>query len=533
MAAKEGILHFRLINPSHLHWRWRTAQVLRGAHLFFATKQSPIVWLRLLRREVHPPRNDIHNTMFSSLRSRLWLSYALLIVTALLVVAIVLFVYLIRNPLSNRQILERLHTAQAAVMQSDGESLPLIAENASKNFDVRVILFSNDKQVLLDTYAGKDVPLLFPRKKLLARNDFLVRDANKIAWLYAMQQLPDNTWLMVAAPRPRVLLANIFANEFLPLILQSGSVALLLSLVVAFFFARGIADPLQKVVVSARAIPSAQAKPVDVRGPLEVQELTRAFNSMIARMQASQKSQREFVANVSHELKTPLTSVQGFAQAILDGTADSDEARQQAAQVIYDESGRMHRMVLDLLDLARLDAGIANITMTSVNMPAVLNAVAEKFTPQLQRTGVNIKVDVDANLPNLTADGDRLAQVFTNLVDNALKFTPQGGLISLSAKTLESGSLLPGNEIMVSVSDTGAGIPAEAQAHIFDRFYQADPARGGGGKHGAGLGLAIAHEIVGAHGGRISVRSRLGEGTTFEVFLPLSITSAVTTARRK
>ncbi len=447
--------------------------------------------------------------MFSSLRSRLWLSYALLIVTALFVVAIVLFVYLIRNPISNRQTLERLRTAQTVVLASNDQPLSLAAEHASQNFDVRVLLFSKDKQVLLDTFAEKNVPLLFPRKKLLARNDSLVRDANKAPWLYSMQQLPDKTWLMVAAPRPRVLLANVFTNDFLPIIFQSGSIALLLSLVVAFFFARWIADPLQKVVASARAMPSAEAKPVEVHGPLEVQELTRAFNSMIARMQASQKSQREFVANVSHELKTPLTSVQGFAQALLDGTADSDEARQQAAQVIYDESGRMHRMVLDLLDLARLDAGTANITMSPVNMSAILNAVAEKFTPQLQRAGVKIKVDVDANLPTITADGDRLAQVFTNLVDNALKFTPRNGLITLELSSF--GCLM--NEIQISVSDTGAGIPAEALPHIFDRFYQADPARRGGEKHGAGLGLAIAHEIVPAHGGRISVRSKLGEGT--------------------
>ena len=464
--------------------------------------------------------------MFSSLRSRLWLSYALLIVTALVVVAIVLFVYLIRNPISNRQTLERLRTAQTIVTESNEQPLSLAAEHASQNFDVRILLFSKDKQVLLDTSSGKDVALFFPRKKLLTRNDSLVRDENKVAWLYTMQQLPDKTWLMVAAPRPRVLLTNVFTNDFLPIIFQSGSIALLLSLVVAFFFARWIADPLQKVVVSARAIPSAEAKPVEVRGPLEVQELTRAFNSMIARMQASQKSQREFVANVSHELKTPLTSVQGFAQAILDGTADSEEARQQAAQVIYDESGRMHRMVLDLLDLARLDAGIANITMSPVNMLAILNAVAEKFTPQLQRAGVNIKVDADANLPTITADGDRLAQVFINLVDNALKFTPREGLISLRA-------LVVTDEMLISVSDTGVGIPAEAQTHIFDRFYQADPARRGGGKHGAGLGLAIAHEIIGAHGGRITVRSGLGEGTTFEVFLPLLKKSAPTIARRK
>src|SRR3972149_7185682 len=144
----------------------------------------------------------------------------------------------------------------------------------------------------------------------------------------------------------------------------------------------------------------------------------------------------------------------------------------------------MHRMVLDLLDLARLDAGTADITMSPVNMPGLLNTVAEKFAPQLQRAGVNIKVDVAANIQTLTADGDRLAQVFTNLVDNALKFTTDGGLISLSASVVNG-------EMQISVTDTGAGIPSEALAHIFDRFYQADPSRKGGEKHGAGLGLAM------------------------------------------
>jgi two-component system sensor histidine kinase ResE len=186
----------------------------------------------------------------------------------------------------------------------------------------------------------------------------------------------------------------------------------------------------------------------------------------------------------------------------------------------------MHRLVLDLLDLARLDAGTADITMSPVNMLALLNAIREKFTPQSQRAGVEIRVEVPANLPILTADGDRLAQVFTNLVDNALKFTPNGGVISLNASVING-------EILVSVSDTGVGIPAEAQAHIFDRFYQADSSRKGGEKHGAGLGLAIAYEIVQAHGGKISVHSKLGEGTSFDVFLPLTGKHAKTIVRRK
>ncbi|MBE0680842.1 MAG: HAMP domain-containing histidine kinase [Anaerolineales bacterium] len=457
--------------------------------------------------------------MFSTLRSRLWLSYAFIIVTALGVVAMILFVFLLRNPILSRQTLERLRAVQMVVKERENvpesQSITMAAEKASQTFGVRVLLYSREKQLTLDTYADTEAPLPFPKQRILTRNTTpLVRDENGANWLYSIEKLPDGSFLMVASPRPRFSILNVFNDEFLPIILQGGLIALLLSLVLAFFVARWIADPLQKVVLAARTLPSDEIRPVETRGPHEVQELTRAFNAMIARMQASQRSQREFVANVSHELKTPLTSIQGFAQAILDGTADSNESRQQAAQVIYTESGRMHRLVLDLLDLARLDAGTADMTMSPVHLQALLSAVAEKFSPQLQRAGVNIEVKVLPDLPTVTADGDRMAQVFTNLVDNALKFTPRDGLITMQAAVLN-------NEIQVSVTDSGTGIPEEAQAKIFTRFYQADPARRGGEKHGAGLGLAIAREIVLAHGGRISVRSGLGEGTTFDVFLPL------------
>jgi two-component system sensor histidine kinase ResE len=263
-----------------------------------------------------------------------------------------------------------------------------------------------------------------------------------------------------------------------------------------------------------------------VRGPHEVQDLTRAFNAMVTRMQSSQNSQRDFVANVSHELKTPLTSIQGFAQAMLDGTADTPEARKQAAEVIYNESARMHRMVLDLLDLARLDAGTADLKMSPLNMPALLNAITEKFSPMANKAGVTISVNAPANLPVLLADGDRLAQVFTNLVDNALKFTSAGGTIKVQAEMAQG-------EMQVSVSDTGRGIPASDLPHVFDRFYQVDISRSRGKKHGAGLGLAIVLEIVQAHGGRISVRSQEGQGTNFVVNLPLTQSAATTIVRRK
>jgi signal transduction histidine kinase len=224
-------------------------------------------------------------------------------------------------------------------------------------------------------------------------------------------------------------------------------------------------------------------------------------------------------------LKTPLTSVQGFAQAILDGAADTPEARRHAAEVIYNEAGRMHRLVLDLLDLARLEAGTADLKMGAVEMSALLNGIAEKFAPLAGQVGVRLVVQA-GGLPVMMGDGDRLAQVFTNLVDNALKFTPPGGAVTLQARLAEG-------QMECLVSDTGKGIAADALPQIFNRFYQADSSRARSDRGGAGLGLAIAREIIEAHGGRISVRSQVGRGSVFTIRLPLAQPDSSTLAARR
>jgi signal transduction histidine kinase len=455
--------------------------------------------------------------MFSSLRSRLWLTYALLVLAALSVVAVVLLFYVIRNPLAYRQTYERIQAAQKLIVARYSSTLKDADHDlfdwTAETFEVRLVIYAPDGTVLRDTLpvAGEIVP---PADRLLKRRLPVLRDGKGKVWLYSKTVLPNDNILLVAAPRPRVAGLSLFADELLPLFLQGGAVALLLSLVLAFVIARWIADPLQRMLSAARAAPSAESQPVEPRGPREVQDVMRAFNSMMERVQASQLSQREFVANVSHELKTPLTAIQGFAQAILDGMAETPAARQQAAQVIHTEAARMHRMALDLLDLARLDAGTADLKMSPLDVGVLLSGIAERFAPQAQQAGVRLAVQVE-ELPMLVGDGDRLAQVFTNLVENALKFTPAGGEVVLAAQR-------DGAELVAEVRDTGMGIAPEALPRVFDRFFQADASRARQDRSGAGLGLAIAQEIIGAHGGKISVRSQVGQGTTFTVRLPLA-----------
>jgi len=461
--------------------------------------------------------------MFTSLRSRLWLSYVLVITIALSIVAIVMLIFLIRNPFASREIQQRLRTTQSLIIATPQKFIdhPNSLQEITQTYNVRTLVFNSARQLIFDSNPNIP-PLPFPRRNLVGRNVQTARDGNGEAWLYTFKRLSTDWILVIAAPRPRVPALNIFTDQLLLPIVEGGLIAFLFSLVLAFALSRWVADPLQQVVVAARNYPegSEEMQPIPPRGPHEVQDLARAFNSMVERVESSQKSQRDFVADVSHELKTPLTSIQGFAQAILDGTADTPEARKQAAQIIYEESGRMHRLALDLLDLARLEAGTADLKMSSVDLSALLNNIVEKFKRQAQKNGINLEVNIPERLPALIGDGDRLAQVFTNLLDNALKFTPPNGHVTVNA-------IQAGAEMEISITDTGIGIPREALSRLFDRFYQVDTSRAGGEtaamRHGAGLGLAIVQEIVQAHDGRINVRSEVGRGTTFVIHLPLAV----------
>jgi signal transduction histidine kinase len=456
--------------------------------------------------------------MFSSLRTRLWLSYAMVIVAALFLTAVILVVYLLRSPLAYRTTLIELEAARKLLTTSlpdpaslSGAELERVLRSYDQTLGVRLVALGIGRQVVADSREGEEAAIIAPRRiQLLAPTNSL-RDENGKVWLYVTTPATDGLTLLVLMERPRLPLVSILRNDLFKPFVYAGALALLFSLFVAFGLARWIGGPLQRLVSASQRMPETRAIPV--HGPREVQELTQAFNAMSARVLGTQQAQREFVANVSHELKTPITSIQGFAQALQDGTASTPEARQQAAGIIQAEAGRMHRMVLDLLDLARIDSGTLDMVTAPLDLPALLRNACEKIGPQAQAAGVTLQVEAP-NLPPVTGDGDRLMQVFSNLVDNALKFTPAGGRIMLRAE-------LEGGEVKVEVEDSGAGIPAEAIPHIFERFYQADRSI----KHrfgGAGLGLSIVQRIVEAHNGKVWVESEEGKGSTFTFALPLA-----------
>ncbi|GFZ89455.1 sensor histidine kinase [Paenibacillus marchantiophytorum] len=230
------------------------------------------------------------------------------------------------------------------------------------------------------------------------------------------------------------------------------------------------------------------------------------------------KLRKDFVANVSHELRTPISMLQGYSEALLDDIPSTPEESKELVQVIHDESLRMGRLVRDLLDLARMEAGHLELVFREVEVDPLIKRMHRKFSVLAKERGIALSASLpDEPLILLRGDEDRLEQVMTNLLDNAFRHTAAGASIAVKA---ESAVFKDKPAIRIEVSDQGQGIPAEDLPFIFERFYKADKARTRGSSGGTGLGLAIVKNIIEAHYGSVKVQSQLGQGTTFTIFLP-------------
>ncbi|MBW7455031.1 ATP-binding protein [Paenibacillus sepulcri] len=234
-----------------------------------------------------------------------------------------------------------------------------------------------------------------------------------------------------------------------------------------------------------------------------------------------EKLRRDFVANVSHEIRTPLSMLQGYSEALIDDIAASPEERMELVQVIHDESLRMSRLVKDLLDLARMEAGHIEMKNEQVDLEGLVKRVHRKFQVYAKEQGITLQSELPpgTGLTIRGADEDRLEQVLTNLLDNALRHTPGGAQIKLAARYVTKDRK---SFVELKIQDEGQGISADDLPYIFERFYKADKARTrGASSGGTGLGLAIVKNIVDSHHGRIDVESVVGEGTTFTLLLPV------------
>ena len=254
---------------------------------------------------------------------------------------------------------------------------------------------------------------------------------------------------------------------------------------------------------------------VMIVSPLYSQKVIRGAVAVVRDMTEERqldKMRSDFIANVSHELRTPIAMMQGYSEAIVDDIAQTDEEKKEMATIIYDESLRMGRLVNELLDLARMESGYFELSDEEVELQPFFQRILRKFQGLSKGKNVEVTFQSDSDVEYFVFDSDRIEQVLTNLIDNAIRHTPSGGSVMITKQMEERG-------LYLSVEDTGSGIPEEDLPFVFERFYKADKARTRG-KSGTGLGLAIAKNIVETHGGSITVQSKLGQGTIFSFLIP-------------
>ena len=239
----------------------------------------------------------------------------------------------------------------------------------------------------------------------------------------------------------------------------------------------------------------------------------------VSHVRQLERIRADFVANVSHELRTPLTTIQGYAETLLNSDSKKSKKRKEFIVKILNHSTRLSRLVSDLLELARLESGDVELTMTPCHLSAFYEQIMDVFEPVLEESGLVLKWDIPDDLPQVNVDHQLFMQVFVNLIDNAIKYTPDGGEIRISAE-INTTDTENADELVVHIKDTGIGIPLESQPRVFERFYRVDKGRARK-MGGTGLGLAITKHILLCHNGRIWLESELGQGTVFHFALPM------------
>lgn len=371
-----------------------------------------------------------------------------------------------------------------------------------------------------------------PNQKQYAVNES-DETVTEIGTFYGLFEDTGMKWLTVKIPfyfhdiviNGRELRGNVLMHTPVPEIQKTGSTilnllipAILISLVISFalvyILSKKIINPLNQITNAAREISSGNWNTrIHLKGNDEIKVLADSFNQMVDNLENLEKMRRDFIANVSHELRTPMTSINGFIEGILDGTIPEDK-HEYYLNIVKNEVKRLYRLVSDLLDIARMEAGEMKINITGFDICEVVRISVIQLQQFIEEKNINFRANFEQESMIVYADRDAIQRVLMNLIHNAIKFTPEEGNISVSVRSTKG-------KAEITVSDTGQGIPPEDIPFIFDRFHKADKSRSKD-KTGVGLGLYIVKNILKAHNENITVESELGQGTAFTFRLPLA-----------
>ena len=295
-------------------------------------------------------------------------------------------------------------------------------------------------------------------------------------------------------------------------LLWAGIGAAVLGTLLVWLLSRRTLAPLQRLSHAARRLGGGDlSQRAEASGPSEIRDLALSFNAMAAGLQEAEQHRRNLTADIAHELRTPLSNIQGYLEAIKDGVV---QPTSQTIETSHGQALHLSALVEDLRLLAQVEAGALQLDRTPADLDELLRSAVEAVRPRAEERGVSLDVEVALDLPSLELDATRMAQVLANLLENAISHTLEGGSVGVSAHRA------PG-AVVIAVADTGPGIAPEDLPRLFDRFYRVDPSRSRS-TGGSGLGLTIARRLVEAHGGEISVESALGQGSTFSISLPIS-----------
>ncbi len=354
-------------------------------------------------------------------------------------------------------------------------------------------------QVLTPAAARRVLPAgAFPRLNETGSVDGVAEIEGRSS-IYAARRLGRG---IVLVTRPDVVSGADFRRYLSALLIASG-VAALVAAAVAALLARRLTTPLRRLSLAAGEVAAGGSpEPVPPAGTEELDELAEAFNGMSAQLATARDAERAILLSVSHDLRTPLTSIRGYAEGIEDGTIEPA----QAAEVVGREAARLERLVGDLLALARLQQGVLEVEREPIDLAAVAREAEERMRPRAREAEVGVSVEGESG--PATADHGRALQVVSNLLENAIRVSPAGGTVTVSAA--------PGR---IEVADEGPGLPDAEIPRAFERFHLRESA-GHGSADGAGLGLAIVRELTEAMGGGVEVENLPARGARFTVRLP-------------